>query len=202
MAQEIATSGIVGQAFTFLRLSGISTLGEESDEAGVAAGQYSTSLRACLEMGDWSFASTIAYLPEVDAVASGAVLDPILTGLYARPADLVRLRQVGEFRGTRYRLDEDYLRTDTMGQLYVRYTRMIDDESKATASFRMLVSAQLAVDLSLKINKSDRALRALQDQQARWRVEALRTDRTDHSPVRDDGQDDCYSADWVQAALR
>jgi hypothetical protein len=194
MSAGIANSGIAAQAFRLLEQSPISSFGDDSPQAADAAEQYPVALDTCLAHCDWSFASRLADLPP----ALAATVDPDLPHAYARPSDLVTLRDVWP-RCAAFRLDEDFLRADQAGPLRIRYTCRITDETRLPGAFRTAVAYELASLLAPKYTTSlSRGLnlhKASEDYLAR----ARRDDRGGASGQRYDGRD--REGDWVREAV-
>lgn len=192
----IATSTVVTQAFRFMEKAPISSFGDDSDEARAAAEQYPNALRMVLEIADWSFASVLRSLPEMDLPA-GAASDPELPHVYALPAEALILREV-EYGRARWRLDRDFLRVDRGGTIILRYTADIADETRLPAQVRTVVSLQLAVLLSPIYLATQTKRSQLAEMLREAVVQALRSDAQTASPVgwglvRDHG-------DWVSRA--
>ncbi|MBL4761765.1 MAG: hypothetical protein JKY93_03590 [Gammaproteobacteria bacterium] len=198
MAIPIATGGIVDQAFRHMRLSPASSLQDGDEKATAARDQYPTALDYCLELGDWSFASTLADLMVV--LDQNVVIDPKNPTAYKLPADCVRLIDVHPIGQISYRLDGDFLRTDNAGVCRVRYTRRINVESNLPGVFKALVSLRLALDLGPRFGMSNTREDRLNSQSIRALKVALRADAKLASARRYDGRDD--DIDWVQEARR
>ncbi len=200
MTFAIATSQIVQQAFRFMEKRPVASFGDDSEEATYAAEQYDVALAMCLEVADWSFASTVAGLPpRADPVL--AALDPAYPGLYELPADHLVLRDVWD--GTlAWRVDGLVLRTTAASteRLAIRYTRRITNETELPATFQTAVALQLAVLLApiyVEVSsKQDRLAASLEQALER----CGRTDaRAGSSPS---GWAGPLSGDWAAGAVR
>lgn len=196
MATPIANDGIVAQAFRLMKMPAVSSLQDSSDEAQAALAQYPVALDFCLELCDWSFVSTLADLAE----ATAAITDADFPYAYVLPSACVNLREVQPHGVVRWRRDGDFLRTDEPTLLRVRYTRRETNEGRLPATFKTLVSIQLAIDLGPQFGMShareDRLRKRFDDVEA----QAKRADRISGSQTRYDGRDD--DTDWVQEAVR
>lgn len=193
----IAASTIAAQAFRLMERGPISSFGDDSDQARDAAEQYPLALDACLEAADWSFASVYAELPRVTTLPLTVTADPDLPYLYAMPADIVILREVGD-GCTRWRRDRAGLRADDPGPLPVRYTGRIDNEAQLPAMFQTAVSHALAVLLAPRWLGTQAKIEALRrDAQATLKA-AMRHDARQSSGARYDGLDE--QPDWVSEA--
>ncbi|WP_284262469.1 hypothetical protein [Roseicyclus amphidinii] len=146
MTPPIAASTIPAQAFRFLELAPLSSFADESPEAAAAAAVYPEALRMALEIAEWSFASRIVTLPEAQLLAGDAA-DPDLPHVYLPPPDLVALREVHGLQ-VQWRLDMGYIRCTEPGPLRIRYTSLIQNETRMPATFRTLVAAQMALLLA------------------------------------------------------
>ncbi|WP_010140406.1 hypothetical protein [Oceanicola sp. S124] len=198
MTTPIATSTIAQQAFRFMELSPLSSFADDSPQAQAASEQYPEALRICLEEEDWSFARRLVSLPPIGVLPAGLAADPTLPVVYRLPGDLVRLNWVAD--EVSWRRDEDLLRTDTTGQLLIRYTRLIDNEKALPALFRTAVSYQLAILLApLYVgSRTKRADLAAEGLAALER--AVTHDNRSASARRWDGQP--ASGDWATGATR
>lgn len=197
LEQPIATSTIVSQAFRLLRIAGVSSFGDDSEQAQDAAEQYPLALRACLEHdADWGFASELAALPEA-APDAGEATDPDLPYSYVLPGDMVAIRRVGN-GWVRWRRDRRFLRADAPGPLAVRYTVFIADEAQLPATFQFAVAARLAVLLAPRW-LDDRGKRSdLEDAAGLALAAAARQSARQASPERWDGRSD--TGDWADEA--
>lgn len=197
MPVDIATSGIVAQAFRLMEMSPPSSLGDASEQAIAAVEQYGVALEACLENCDWSFASRVGRLAQVAPIATA--VDPELTFEFERPADLLAIRDISP-RGMVWRLDADRLRTDISGPIHIRYTARIEDETRLPAQFRTAVAYRLAGFLAPRWTASMNRAQGLSDAADDWLTRARRGDRGSASPVRYDGRDPVES--WSASAVR
>ena len=197
MPVDIATSGIVAQAFRLLEMSPPSSLGDASEQAVAAAEQYGVALEACLAGCDWSFASRVGRLAQV--AASPTAVDPELTFEFERPADLLVVRSLAPCDIV-WRLDADRLRTDFSGPIHIRYTARIEDETRLPAEFRTAVAYRLAGFLAPRWTTSLNRAQALSDAAEDWLTRARRTDRGSASPRRYDGRD--MGPSWAEAMVR
>lgn len=196
----IATSTIVQQAFREMEMSPIASFGDDSEQAVAAEEQYAEAMRLCLEVGDWSFASTLAYLSDAE-LPFGSYADPDLPHFFQLPGNLVKLREIGSPpNSVRYRRDRDGLRCAAPAPLRVRYTSLISDETELPASFRLAVALQLAVLLAPRwlgtASKIDRMKQAFQVQLKK----AAREDSRTASDVRYDDQS--LTGDWAGSSTR
>jgi hypothetical protein len=197
MTSFIATSTIVAQAWRFMELSPISSFDDNTEQARSAAEQYPNALRECLARADWSFASTVASLPEATRPQTVAE-DPELPYFFQAPGDTVRLLEVGD-PTTRWRRDRDGLRADVPGPLRIRYTALITNETTLPAAFQTAVALRLAMLLGPRWLGTATKLRELD---RRFEVELAQTKKQDSrsaSGARYDN-DLTDSADWAQSA--
>lgn len=198
----IATSSIVSQAFRMLEVTPPSSLSDDTEKAAAAQEQYPLALRMSLEAADWSFASTLAYLP-LAALPATAAADPDLPFLYRLPGDLIRLHEVGDF-DTMWRVDAiggiRHLRADQPAPLRVRYTADVVNEAVLPATFQTAVSAQLALLLGPRWQPITSKLELISAQHARAMTEARRQDARQASQARYDGLSD--QGDWAKEARR
>lgn len=197
MTTPIATSTIVAQAWRFMELSPISSFDDDTEQARSAAEQYGNALRECLSRADWSFASTVANLPEAE-LPSGSVIDPDLPHYFRAPAGLVRLLEVGN-RHTAWRLDRDGLRASEPGPLRIRYTDEISNENTLPAAFQTAVALRLAMLLGPRWLGTRSKLDALARQFDIELARAKKHDARSASAVRYD-DDLGSSSDWSLGA--
>lgn len=198
MPVPVATSTIVSQAFRLMKLSPISSFGDDSEQASAAAEQYAVALDILLEGCDWSFASTYADLSPVSVLPSGITADPRLPYVYRLPGDCVVLREVVD-NSVRWRRDDDLLRADLAPPLSIRYTRRIDDENRTSANFRTAVAYQLAALLAPRWIETAAHADRLDAGIEKFRARAMAVDRFGASAERYDGGPD--QPDWVAEAL-
>lgn len=198
MAQAIATSNIVAQAFRYMEMSPISSLGEGSEEAQAAAEQYPNAIAMLLELADWSFASVSRDLAQVADLPAGLAADPDLPFLFSLPGECLSLRQVGDPHDlVAWRLEKLYLRADQPGPLRVRFTARITNEDKLPALFRNAVSLQLAALLAPRWVHSHTKTQGLEERLQRSISSALHADARMASPDR---MERGSSHDWVSEA--
>jgi hypothetical protein len=162
MTTPIATSTIVAQAWRFMELSAISSFDDGTEQARSAAEQYPNALRECLARADWSFASTLADLPQATRPQTVAA-DPDLPYFFQAPGDMVRLIEVGS-PGTIWRLDRDGLRATDPAPLRIRYTALVTNESILPAAFQTAVALRLAALLGPRWLGTQSKLQALAKQ--------------------------------------
>jgi hypothetical protein len=191
---DIATSGIVQQAFRLMEMSPPSSLGDGSEAAQAAAEQYPVALEIGLEHCDWSFASKPADLAAVDE-ASG---DPNLPNVYARPTDLLHIREVWP-QDANWRIDADRIRSDCAAPFHVRYTARVSDEDRMPAIFRTAVAYQLASLLAPRWTTSINRAGELGKAAAVWLRRAARADGRSASGHRADGL--ARQGDWASMAV-
>jgi hypothetical protein len=194
----IAASTIAAQAFRLLELSPISSFADDSEKAQSAAEQYPVALDACLEQGDWSFASVYVQLPAAVLGATDAV-DPRLPHTFAVPGNCLRLREVGD-RWTRWRQDAQFLRASDPAPLDVRYTARVENEVRLPATFHDAVAAELARRLAPRWLGTAAKVEALRTEAVRLMKLALRADARTASEERYDGDED--QGDWACEAVR
>jgi len=196
MAQASATSVIVSQAFRYLKLAPPSSFSDDSDKARDAAQLYPVALRACLELADWSFASSVVALPEA-VLGDMVIADPDLPYAYTLPGDFVAMRKV--FGDARWRIDKSQLlRADAPGPLMIRYTAIIDQEAKLPAAFRMAVAAQLASYMAASHAEAATDVERIAAELDRQVTAARRADRESASPqAYDDDEPHGWWADEV-----
>lgn len=198
MPISIATSTIVAQAFRLMELTPPSSFDDGTEKAAAATEQYPEALNQCLEAGDWSFASVLAFLPEA-ALPGATAADADLPWFYTLPGDLVRLHEVGD-AGTRWRRDAAGLRADEAGPLRIRYTATVTNEAKLPATFRLAVSLQLALLLAPRWLTTTSKIDALRQAHRETLRQASREDARMASQARYDGLDD--DGDWATEARR
>lgn len=200
MSQVVATSNIVAQAFRYMEMSPISSLGEDSEEAQAAAEQYPNAIAMLLEHADWSFASVQRDLSRLAELPGSVSSDPDLPYLFFLPAECLALRQVGAPRDmVRWRLEKQYLRADEAGPLRVRFTARITDEEKLPALFRNCVSLQLASLLAPRWVHSHTKTQGLEERLQHAVVAALHADARMASPDRFEHEQDI---DWLREATQ
>ncbi len=193
----IATSTIVAQAWRFMELSPISSFADDTEQARSATEQYPNALRECLARADWSFASTIANLPEATLPPTVAE-DPELAYFFQVPGDLVRLLEVGE-PGTLWRRDRDGLRADAPAPLRIRYTAEVTNEAILPAAFQTAVALRLATLLGPRWLGTATKLRELDRRFEMELAQAKKQDSRSASGARYDN-DLADSGDWSQSA--
>lgn len=193
----IAASTIAAQAFRFMELSAISSFGDDTEQALAAQEQYPVAMAQCLEANDWSFASVLAFLPQVTPGPTVAA-DTNLPYLFALPGDVVTLREVGDGRSTRWRRDRAGLRADEPGPLRVRYTGQIDTEAALPAGFQTAVALRLALLLGPRWLGTSGKMETLRRDADAGLKAAMRIDARQASSARYDGLPD--QGDWVQEA--
>lgn len=198
MPEPIATSTIVSQAFRLMELGPISSFADDTPQARDAAEQYPVARRLCLEACDWSFASSIADLPEAVAPA-GIAPSAAFPHLFKLPGNCLRVREVIE-PWIDWRLDGDFLRADRAGPLSIRYTADQTNEARLPASFQLAVSYRLAALLSPRWTGAANKTQLLEQLAPQQLKEAMRSDARQASHARYDGQPD--HGDWVAEALR
>ena len=209
----LAAGSVPAQAFRLMEMAPISAFADDTPQARDAAEQYAVALQMVLENTDWSFASRMANLPEVAAVA----IDPDLPHLYVLPGDCVMLRQViGSAADdtlarrdphVRWRRDADGLRASLAGPLTIRYTARVTDEVRMPATVRTVLSLQLAVLLAPVYMPNRAKIEALEVRLDRALTEARRSDARTASTIRADGRDIDTGwrggdGDWVTEATR
>ena len=198
MPTPIAASTIMTQAFRFLEATPPSSFDDDSEQAQAAAEQYPVALRQCLEAADWSFASTLVFLPLAELPLTVAA-DPDLPYLYNLPGNLVRIHEVGD-NFTRWRKDAAGLRADDTAPLRLRYTANITNETNLPANFLVAVSLHLAILLASRWLPTQSKVQALEMKAQEALRLALRQDAANASAARYDDLD--AQGDWVTEALR
>jgi hypothetical protein len=177
----IATSYIAKLAFQFMKMKGISSFGDDSDEAQDAALNFDIAMKMCLEECDWHFASKYANLPE-------AVADFV-----------VRLQEViPEY--LRFQIDGRELRCDQATNVMIRYTALITNESLLPTTFQVMVARQMAVLMGPFWTQSEKLTKENSDALVLEGLKAKRADRNSASARRYDGRED--QPDWATAAVR
>lgn len=200
MPTPIAAATIIAQAFRFMEVTAPSSLDDDSPKARDANEQYPNALRQCLEMADWSFASTLAFLPEAELSITDAA-DPDLPHFYRLPGDLITAHEVGDYGdGTKWRRDLIGLRANVPAPLRLRYTALITDESKLPALFRIAVSLTLAGLLGPIWQTTDSKMQRLQAQAEQSIKTAMRHDARNASTARYDGEPE--QSIWADEATR
>jgi hypothetical protein len=199
MPTPTATSGIVSQAFRLMEMSPPSSFADDSAEATAAAEQYPVALNICLEANDWSFASVLALLPEIDDLPDGVAADADLPHTFAIPADCLILHQVGDIN-TRWRRDREMLRADDPGPLTVRYTATITNETALPATFKTAVAYQLAALLGARFVGTAAMQQTLFQSATATLRQAMARDRGQASQSRWDGGP--MQGDWATEAQR
>jgi hypothetical protein len=202
MPSPIAASTIAAQAFRFMEMGPVSSFADDSPQAQDAAEQYPRAMGMCLEGYDWSFASTLAHLPEAVRPATLAA-EAALPYLYALPGDVIVLREVGApdaFDRPRWRLDRGFLRADAPGPLRVRYTGRIENEAILPSLFQTAVAAQLALLLAPRWLQTMSKIQWLRASLDDGMQAAIRADARMASAGRYDDRPE--ARDWVTEALR
>lgn len=199
MTSPIAAATILAQAFRFMEVTPPSSFDDDSEKARAAVEQYPTAMQQCLERYDWSFASTLAFLPPVTLPLTAAA-DPDLPYTFRLPGDLVRIHEVGD--GTvRFRRDGIALRADDTGPLRLRYTAQIENETGLPATFRLAVSLHLAALLAPRwLNNQSKTEAIKRDAEGAIQM-AQKQDARSASAARYDGLED-VGGDWVTEARR
>lgn len=207
MTTPIADSGIAVQAFEFLELRPLASIGDDTADAVATRRALPEARRLCLESCDWSFASRTVTLQSIlDAVtglpkASG---DVDLPQAHDLPSDFLIARRVSrDGRAVPYRLDlspdgAKWLLAETGTDLSLRYTAEITNETLLSGHLRLAVALQLAVLLSDQRTSSTSKKQELSSQLEDALAKARRYDRSSASPQRYDGRDD--RGDWVAEA--
>ncbi len=198
MASAIATSTIVQQAFTFMEVTPPSSFEDDTEKGAAAAIHYPLALRACLEAGDWSFASRLARLPLAQDPA--AVVDADLPNIFVLPADFLVLRRMVP-ADAMFRVDDRYLRCDHAEDVQLRYTALLDDETKLPATFQIAVALQLAVLMGSRFLRTASKLKALKSDLGQALMQVGRFDARSASmqSYRGDGH---RGGDWAREARR
>lgn len=200
----LATSDIVSLAFIAMEKTPPASFGDDSDEAALTAQLYPTALDRCLERNDWSFASTLAFLPLMDLPPTVAI-DPDLPYVYAYPGDTLRLREVDD-GNSRWRVDKigevRAIRAEHAAPLPIRYTARVTSETFLPVSFRNMVALQLAIYLAPRFLGTQGKVEVLKRDLQDATDAAQREDSRTASDARYDGLDIGYSADWVAGAIR
>lgn len=197
MTAPIAVSTIAAQAFRFMELGPVSSFSDDTEQAQSAAEQYPLAMASCLEACDWSFASVLAFLPEV-AAGVGHAVDEALPYSFLIPPDVVMLREVGS-RAARWRRDRGILRANEPGPLKVRYTGQITDETNLPATFQAAVALRLASLLAPRWLGTASKIEALEARAAQSLKSAMANDAGNASPERYDGLPE--QPDWLTEAL-
>lgn len=198
MAEPIATSTIAAQAFRLMELGPISSFADETPQAQDAAQQYPVARRVCLEACDWSFASSIADLPEAE-LPVGTARSGAFPFLFKLPAKCLRVREVLDPM-IEWRLDGDFLRADAAGPLSVRYTSDVENETRFPAMFIEAVAFRLAAMLAPRWIGAANKLQLLMQGAEQQLKEAMRADARQASSARYDGAPQGY--DWLVEVLR
>lgn len=192
-----AVYDIARQACIFMEVTPISSLDDDSEVAQALSSQYGAARDACLETADWSFASRMVQLSELDAATMpNYVADPDLPFAYGIPADCLRIQEV--YDCARWRIDADGLRADIAAPLRLRYTARIENETRFPAEFRMAIAYRLAHLLAPRFSNSQGKVNDLAANADATLRRAARNHARDASPVRYDGQPD--QGDWVRLA--
>lgn len=198
MTTSIAASTIAGQAFRLMELSPISSFADDSTEAQAAAEQYPVALQMCLEASDWSFASVTCALPEIVPPA-GAYVDPERPHAFTLPADICVMREVGDdftlWQVERGRL----LRASDPGPIRIRYTAQITDETQLPATFRTVVTYQLAILLAPVFLGTQSKRQLLEQDLQNGMLQCRRMFTREASEASWSGED--LPDDWVSTAL-
>lgn len=199
MPVNLATSGIVAQAFRLLELTPVSSLEDDTEKAQAAMDQYGEALKESLEAADWSFASTLVNLPEA-VLPLNVAADTSLPHSYTLPGDCLRLHEVGVDL-TAWRVDRGgLLRADEAAPLRIRYTALVESEAAFPATFRTLVALSLALRLAPRWSPASTRIQALQAQHSDQMQACLKRDARTASDQRYD--DLMQVSDWVTEALR
>lgn len=198
MADPLATDGIVATAFDLLEQKAPASLGDDSDEAELAARHYRRALDGVLEVADWSFARHIVRLNQVDPAASMLESDPDLPHVFKLPDATIKVwRLLPE--GITWRRDGIYLRTDQEGPITARVTLRVTDETKLPATFQIAVAYALARLMGPKLSTSATKREQLRAEGADALADALEADARQGTEERYDGL--CEQPDWVDEAL-
>lgn len=139
---DLATSGIIGQALRYMRLSPVARMDPDAEVLPALVDAFDQSINTCLQASDWSFASVLVSLP-LAALPAGAASDDSLIYSYSLPGDLIILRRVGD-AGTRWRCDAGHMRADAPAPLTIRYTARMTREEFLPATFKTAVALQIA----------------------------------------------------------
>lgn len=197
MPTTSATSTIIAQAFRIMEMAPISSFGDDTPMARDAAEQYPVARRMCLSSNDWSFASTIADLPERADITP---VDHDLPFSFTIPSDCVRL--IGPVdKPVSWRRDRDAIRADAPGPLRVRYTSDVEIEDQLPATFQTAVAYQLAVLLAPRWVGAQARIAGIEDKAVIALRAAMKEDARSASLERYDGRTD-HVADWVEFARR
>jgi hypothetical protein len=182
-------SMIVAQAFRYMKLAPPSSFEDDSDKARDAEQMCPVAVRAVLEAGDWSFASRLVRLPQLQSLPALTIADDDLPFAYQLPGDFVAVREVADGCAC-FRIDDDYLlRADRTGPLKLRYTRMLENLDNRPANFRLAVSARLACYLAPIYGEAEATLQRLEQLADTMEKKALRADAVSASEQRYDGRD-------------
>jgi hypothetical protein len=141
----LASSGIIGQALRFMRLSPIARHDPASDLLPALRDAFDQGIDDLLASCDWSFASTLALLPP-STPPMGSASDDLLPASAMLPGDLVRPRQIWP-GGARWRIDGRTLRHDAPGAVTLRYTARVTREEALPATFRTALALHIALRL-------------------------------------------------------
>lgn len=198
MPEPIATSTIVAQAFRLMEMGPISSFADDTPQARDANEQYPEAMRLCLEASDWSFASELAWLPEIAGLPANRI-DPALPYTYNLPGSCVRLLEVGD-ETVKWRRDKAVLRASAPGPIKIRFTEMVTDENRLPATFRVAVAYRLAAMLAPIWVGAQNKIDGLEDGALRAMAKAERMDARQASPQRYDNGTD--SGDWATEATR
>lgn len=198
MSGGSAVFDIAQQACVFMEVTPISSLDDASELAAALKRQYEPARDACLQAADWSFASRLVQLSQIDAtnLPNDFVADDVLPYAYALPSDCLKIQEVMD--GARWRIDADCLRANVPAPLRLRYTTKVANETRLPPDFRLAISYRLASMLaprwtSTQSKVSD--LLAMADQSLN---RAKRSDGRSASPQRYDGGQD--TGDWATVA--
>lgn len=199
MPVSVETTRIAQLACLTLERSPPASLEDDTDLARDLLAFYPDARDRCLEAGDWSFASTLVYLPEVSDLPDGYAADSDLPYLYAVPPDARRLLEVGTGLH-RWRRDGVGIRADAPAPLRLRYTAAEPAESQWPAEFRTAVAMALAVLLAPRWLQTASKADNIERRAAQALKQAMRNHAADASQARYDGLTD--AGDWVQEARR
>ena len=180
-----------------MEVTAVSSLDDASELATALKGQYPTARDACLEVADWSFASKLVQLAQLDISAlPGFTPDDDLPYAFALPGDCLRIQTV--YDAVRWRIDADCLRANAPAPLRLRYTATVVNETRMPAQFRTAVAYRLAALLAPRWTNTQGKVASLNDMADQSLQRALRNDGRSASAERYDGGYD--TGDWPTVA--
>ncbi|AUC52295.1 hypothetical protein CDO87_03420 [Sagittula sp. P11] len=201
----ITDSEIASQAFIELELRPLSSYGDDTEEAVLAAQRYPRALGMVLESYDWSFVRRLVRLPRVVSGSPETEPDADLPYTFSLPAEFKTLRRVFPAGNPdwpiKWRRDGDHVRADAE-DVQAIITRDIKREADLPDLVRHAVALQLAVLLAPKWVTTRTKRADMRQDLADALTVAKSADRTSASDARLDGLDESTGWDWLSQVTR